>query len=165
MFPFKMYPYLVWNDVAMPCDQIKRTVVLLQAVVPSGVLVHNLPVTTQVVINVGNRVQEVSWISKTVATQGSQIRQLPHATPNLSDVSSSLLHSRSQSNSEPYTSLDDANLSRLQEDHSKLSLDVQISLLGADEEVTIRVAESSLLHRCVDGVDIESKALSQVGVA
>lgn len=160
MFWFKLYPYLVGNDIAMPCDQIKRTVVLLQTVVSSSVLVHNLPVTTQLVINMGDRVQEVSWVGKTMATQRPQIRKLPHATPNLSDVSSSLLHARSQSNSESHTSLNNTNLSRLQEDHSKLSLNVQVSLLSANEQVTICVAESSLLHGRIDGIDVQSNAFS-----
>lgn len=165
MFSFKTYAYLVGNDIAMPCDQIEWTVVLLQAVVPSSVLVHNFPVTAQLVVNVGNRVQEVSWVGKTMATQRSQIRQLPHATPNLGDVPSSLLHSRPKSDSESHTSLNNTDLSRLQENHSKLSLNVQISLLGAEEEVTICVAESSLLHGCVDGIDVQSNAFSQVGIA
>jgi hypothetical protein len=75
------------------------------------------------------------------------------------------LYSRSESDSESHTSLYNANLSGLQEDHSKLSLDVQVSLLSADEEVTIRVAECSLLHGSIDGIDVQSNAFSQVGVA
>jgi hypothetical protein len=149
----------------MPCNQVERTVVLLKAVVLSIVFVDNLPISTQIFIDVGNRIQEVSRIGKRVATQRTQIRQLPHAAPDLCDVSSSLLYSRCKSNSESHTSLDDANLSRLQEDHSKLGLQVQVSLLSADEEVAIGVAERSLLHGCVDGIDVQSHSLSQVGIA
>jgi hypothetical protein len=157
-------PYLVGNDIAMPCNQVERTVILLQTVVFSVVLVDNRPVSTQLFVNVSNGIQEVSGVGKTVASQRTQIGQLPHTTPDLCDVSSSLLHSRSESNSESHTSLDDADLSRLQENHSKLSLYVQVSLLSADEEIAIGVAECSLLHGCIDGVDVQSHALSQVGV-
>lgn len=99
-----------------------------------------------------------------MTTQGTQIRQLPHATPDLCDVSSGLLYSRSKSKSESHTSLYDTNLPRLQEYHSKFGLYVQISLLSANEEIAIGVAECSLLHGCIDGIDVQSHALSQVGI-
>jgi len=99
-----------------------------------------------------------------VTAQRAQVRQLPHTSPDLCNVSSSLLHSRSKSDSESHTSLDDANLSRLQENHSKFSLYIQVSLLSADEEVAIGVAECSLLHGCIDGIDVQSHALSQIGI-
>lgn len=55
---------LVGNDISMPCNQVERTVVLLQAVILSIVLVDNLPVSTQILVNVSNRIQEVARIGK-----------------------------------------------------------------------------------------------------
>jgi hypothetical protein len=75
-------------------------------------------------------------------------------------TSSCLVNTRSQRNSNPHTSLDDANLARLQENHTKFGLDVEIALLSADEKVAISVTESSLLHGCIDSIDIQSHAFA-----
>ena len=100
-----------------------------------------------------------------MTTQRTQVGKFPHASPDLCNVSSGLLYSRSKSNSKSHASLNDADFSRLQKDHSKFSLQVQVSLLSTDEEIAIGIAECSLLHGCVDSIDVQSHALSQIGIS
>lgn len=79
-------------------------------------------------------------------------------------TSSCLFNAGSEGNSPPDSPLNHTDLSRLQENHAKLGLDIQVSGLGAQQKVAVGVAESPLLHGCVDAVNVNSHALTQVRI-
>lgn len=100
-----------------------------------------------------------------MATKGSKVWELPHRAPHFCDVPTGDRSIRSEVETESDTTLNHANFSWLKEDLSHLSLDVEVALLGADEEVAVSVAECSSVHAGVDHVDIECNALSDVWIA
>lgn len=149
----------------MPCHEIERAVVLLNGYELAVRLVDDLPAHMQFIVDGSHWVQKVTRIGHSMATKGSEIWKLPHRAPHLSDVASCYLCIRGEVEAEPDSSLYDANLSWLQKNLSHLSLDVEIALLRADQEVAVSVAECPSFHVGVDHVDIECNALSDVGVA
>jgi hypothetical protein len=60
--------------------------------------------------------------------------------------------------------LDHADFSRLKEDHAHFCLDIQVSELSTDEEVTVCVTEGSAVHARVEHVHIKSKTFPNIGI-
>ena len=138
--------------------------VLGKCVVLAGVLVDNSPITAQILVNVSNGVEKVPWVRKSVTTERSEIWKLPHTSPDFGDVTTSLLGVLAESNAESNTSLNDTDFAGRQVDHTQFGLDVQVTQLRADQEITVSVAKGTLLHRCVDHVDVERDTFADVGV-
>jgi hypothetical protein len=59
------------------------------------------------------------------------------------------------------TPLNDTDLARLHEEHTKLSLDIQSTLLRDNQPIAIRVHRRSLLHARVCQERVDSEALAK----
>lgn len=154
----------VWDDIAVPGDQVKGAMILVNRRQFSIRLVHDFVINLQVVVDGSHRVQKVPGVGQAMAAQRAQVRQLPHGSPHFGNVASSYFGIWSQVQAEANSSLDDADLAWLQEYHAHLRFDIQVSQLCADEEVAVRVAERSLLHARVDHVDIECNSFSDIRI-
>ena len=156
---------LVRHHIPMPSHQIKRAMILLYGRKLSIRLIHNPPIHMELVIDRSNGVQEVAGICQPVATQWTQIGELPHGTPHFGDVATRDFRAGSEVQAEADAPLDDADFSGLEVEFAHFGDDVETAELGADEEVAVGVAECSALHAGVDHVDVERDAFSDVGIA
>lgn len=149
----------------MPGHQIEWGMVLLNGIIDTVRLVHNGPVLMEVFIDVRNGMQKVSRVSQSMPSKGAQVGQLPAGSPNLSDISTGNTVTRTKPNSETDAARNDTDLTRLQEQLAQLCLDIQISQLSDDQEVTIRVAECPVVHVRVDHEHVKGNSLAQIRVS
>jgi hypothetical protein len=148
--------------VSVPGDHIKGAVVLFAFEEFATKLVHDFP---RVVFGdrvVRNRAQEVPSVGQSIGTDRSKLWQLEVGTPNLQDITSGWSF---DIDLESLTSLYDTNLSWLDVQFSELGLDVQCALLSHNQEVTIRVDKSFVLHRDVGCKDVCRDALPEGWIA
>jgi len=124
-------------------------------------LVDNLPWVVLGHFVVSDRAEEVSWVGETVCTQGTEFWKFKVAAPDLENVTSGWSFDR---DTESLAALDDTDLTRLDVELAELSLDVEVSFLGYDEEITIGVDESLLLHRLVGGENVGRYSFAKSGL-
>lgn len=144
--------------VAMPGNHVKGTVVLCALEELSAQLVDNLPRLLGDLV-LGRRVEEVPCIGESVSTQGSQLREFKLTTPDFKDVTTRRPIRKLYAETD--AALDNDNLSRLDEQGTKLGLNVQCTLLGNDGHLTIRVDKSLLGHAGVSSVDVGGQAFPE----
>lgn len=147
--------------VAVPCNHIKRTVVLGAEEELPIQLIYNFPFFLLNLV-LGFWVKEVTSIRKTVGTERAQFGQFEVCSPDLEDVSTGW--SIRKVDTESLAALNDYYLARLHKEWTKLSLDVQAPLLRDDQEVSVRVDEGSLVHIFVGSVDMGGYTLSEGGI-
>jgi hypothetical protein len=155
---------LIRHNIPMPSNQIIRTVILYNGVVPPIHLIHHRPLHMQLLINVRHGIQKIPRIRQPMPTQGSQIRQLPHAAPNLRDVPPGILTPLRQPHTKPHPPLHHEDLARLEVHSPELGLDVEIPLLRAEQEIPVGVAEGAPRHGGVEQVHVQRDAVAEVGV-
>lgn len=64
----------------------------------------------------------------------------------------------SETDQEPHTARDHEDLAGLHEHETEFRLDVEVAFLWADEHVAVGVAEGTVVHAGVEGVDGEADA-------
>lgn len=149
---------LVRHVVSVPGDDIKWTVTLaaLEELAPK--LVHDAPRIIVRHLVGGDGVQKVAGVGKAISAEWTELGKLKVGAPDLQDVAS---RGALNVDLESLATLDDADLSRLHVEESKLGLDVQRPLLGHDKEVTVRVDEGILVHALVAQEDMGGDTLAQ----
>lgn len=144
--------------VAVPGNHVKRTVVLCALEELSAQLVHNLPrLLGDLILCRG--VEEVPCIGETVGTQGSQLGEFKLTTPDLKDVTTRRPIRKLYAETD--ATLDNDNLSRLDEQGTKFGLNIQCTLLRDDSHLTIRVDKGLLGHAGVSNIDVGGQTLTK----
>lgn len=138
----------------MPCNKIKRTMILLKSVIQPVRLINHGPILMQIFINVRNRVQEIPRVRQSMTTKRTQVREFPSRSPYLGDVPSRNRMARAQTHSKADSARDYTDLARLDEQLPQLGLDIQVTQLRYYKEVSVRIAEGSVVHIGIDHEDI-----------
>jgi hypothetical protein len=115
----------VRDNVAMPCDKVEGTVILLNTdQLPVG-FTDNMPVDVQILVDSGNWIKKIARIGQAMATERTKIKELPHRSPDFGNVAAGFFGIWAQVDAEPDTSLDDTYLARLQENLPHLCLYIE----------------------------------------
>jgi hypothetical protein len=142
----------------MPSDNIERTVVLRALEELATKLIHNLPGLLGNLI-LSNGAQEVPRISQAISAQGPKLRQFEACTPDFKDIATR--GAVGEFYTETQATLDNDDLAGLDKQGSKLSLNIEGTLLWNNEELSIRVDKGLLLHAGVSNIDVGCDTLAQ----
>lgn len=99
-----------------------------------------------------------------MASKGAEIGQLPGRAPDLGDMTSRHGVTLSKVDSEANSTLNHAELSRLDKEHTHLGLHSENSELWSDEKVSIRITVRLIVHILIEHVDVKGDPLLEVGV-
>lgn len=110
----------------MPGNDIEGAVVLLALEELAAEFVNNLPWVVFGDFITGHRTKKISHVRQPVRTQGTEFWQLEIGAPYFEDVATSCAL---DANLEPLSSLDHANLTRLNVELTEFSLNIQSTLL------------------------------------
>mmetsp|Transcript_29560 Transcript_29560/g.49707 ORF Transcript_29560/g.49707 Transcript_29560/m.49707 type:complete len:204 (-) Transcript_29560:383-994(-) len=151
----------VGGVVSVPGDDVEGGVILVGLKQVSSKLGDDLEGGLEI-LKRSDGCEKVTRVGESVGTDGAQrgqfkvsIEDLAHVAPGISlDV-----------DRESDTTLDDADLLGLHLQEAKLCLDVERSLLGHDEEISIRVVEGLVLHRSVGRVDVDDRSRLDLGIS
>ena len=147
--------------VSVPGHHIKRRMSLSTFKELPSQFVHDLP-SFFLDFELGFRREEITWVGKAIGTKGSQFRQIEVRTPYFKNITPG--RPIWEFNAESLTSHDNADFSRLNVERPKFRLDVETSLLGNNQEVTIGVDEGFLLHTFVGRIDVSCNTFTKSGV-
>lgn len=152
---------LVRGIVSVPSNNIEGRVVLFGSEQAAAILVDDTE-GLLLLDECSNRGLEVAAVGKTVGTNRSEVGNSPGSVEDLADVATAW--SIRKSNRETNATLDDANLIGMNQHLSELGGDVQTTLLGNNQKVSIRVVEGCILHALVGGVDEDTHTVLDANI-
>jgi hypothetical protein len=154
---------LVWSVISGPSDNIEGAVLLKRVEQFAAESVDDLVLVLGIERVWCRRVEEVARVGETIGTERTKFRKFKMRAPDLTDVTTR--RSVDESDRESETSRDNDDLTRFDPEFAEFGGDIENTLLGHNEVVSVAVDVGGMIHALVAHVCVCGNSFTKGWVA